>query len=219
MTRASLLVGLFLCFTVFADEEKPAAAAAAPAASAEAPKAEEKKYTGEAAAVKAEMEALFDASRKVNGAEKSSARAKIENALDWDRVAKECLGAEYKKAGKGNLGQFKNLLKEVITKTAYTRMDTFWNGTNYSFDTIDVKGSEAHVKATFNVKSETFALDYYLAKKGSKWWVYDIAFEDLRYSTNISEQIVAFLREKPFSALLTSLKKRRDDLESGKRKG
>ena len=175
--------------------------------------AEEKTFTGPAAQIKTYIEELFEASKKVNTpGQMDAARAKIENALDWDRISADALGKASKKAG-GKLGEFKKLLKEVIVRTAYTRLDKFWEGgTTYKFDKIDVKGNTAEVAAKFTVKNEAFGLDYFLHQKGGKWFVNDIAFEGLRYSTNINEQIEAFLSEKSFNDLLGKLRKRRDDL-------
>jgi len=173
----------------------------------------------ETAEIKKQLENLFSESRKVNSAtakEKATSRAKIEAALDWDRIARDCLGAkETKKQGAASFKQFNNLLHDVIVKTAYTRLDKFWDGgTTYTFTKVDPKGKDAHVVVEFKVGEDPFNLDYYLTKKGPNWVVYDISYEGLRYSENINEQIVAFLKEKGFISLLDKLKKRRDELES-----
>lgn len=173
----------------------------------------DKPYAGEAAVLRTTMNELFDASRRINGVEKVQAREKIETSLDWDRIARECIGAaNWKKQSEKNRTDFRNLLKEVVVKTAYTRLDKFWDNASFKYEKIDVKGNEAHVTAKFTVNGDTFPLDYYLGKKGPRWFIHDIAFEDIRYSTNIFEQISAFLKEKPFSELLASLRKRRDEL-------
>ena len=184
--------------------------------------AEAPAFTGEAAKIKAYMEDLFDASKKVNlpGTEKAKSRAAIEAAIDWDKIATGALGtANAKKHAGKNFSDFRGLLKDVVTKTAFSRMDKFWQeGTVVTFKSIDVKGGLAHVAATFTVKDESFSLDYYLTKRGAGWAVYDIAYEDLKYSDNINEQIEAFLKEKPFKELLVKLQKRREELDSPKSK-
>jgi len=162
------------------------------------------------------LEDLFAASRKVNAAgdEKQKARTKIEAALDWDRIAQLCLGTKHAKKNTGkNFEDFRNLLRDVVVKTAYTRLDKFWDGnTKYVFQNIEVKGNTVKVPTKFLVKGEASVLDYYMLKKGNDWLIYDIAYEDERYSTNISEQIDAFLRDGNFNTLLEKLRKRRDEL-------
>ena len=166
--------------------------------------------------ITSKLEDLFVASRKVNasGEEKQKARAKIEEALDWDKIAQLCLGAKQAKKNSGkNFEEFRNLLKDVVVKTAYTRLDKFWNGnTKYVFQNIEIKGNMAKVPTKFIVKGDPSVLDYYMLKKGNDWLIYDIAYEEERYSTNISEQIDAFLKEGNFTTLLEKLKKRRDEL-------
>jgi phospholipid transport system substrate-binding protein len=180
-------------------------------------RADEKKFTGEAAKLKDRMEDLFQASKGVNGPEKSAARAKIENALDWERIAKGCLGpAEWKKQAGKNRAEFEKLLHEVVVLTAYSRMDKFWEGdTKYRIEKIDVDGNDATVRSKFTVNGDSFLLEYFLDRQSGTWKVYDISFEDQRYSVNINEQLNAFLKEKSFAQLLQSLRKRRDELKAG----
>lgn len=175
-----------------------------------------KTFSGEELELKAVMEKLFEASRSVNdkGGARTKARAIIENSLDWERVSQICLGdARYKKLTAENKSQFRALLKEVVAKTAYTRLDTFWNDTRYQFKKITVKGKDGTIVTKFNVGKESFELQYFVNKKGSNWLVYDISFDDLRYSENINEQIEAFLKEKSFTALLEKLRKRLGELD------
>lgn len=190
----------------------------------EAPPAETKspEFKGEALVIQKRLADLFEVSKNVNmaGAAGTKARTEVEAALDWDKVSELCLGkANYKKSSAKNLSEFRNLLKDVVIKTAYSRLDKFWKGTTYKMDSIDIKGGDAKVSAKFYVKEEPFSLDYFLYKKGGKWFIYDISYEDLRYSVNINEQIDAFLREKSFSGLLDKLKKRRAELDENAKKG
>jgi ABC-type transporter MlaC component len=181
------------------------------------------KYTGEAETIVKYLEELFAASKKVNteGPEKNKSRSAIESALDWEKVAQLCLGtSRWKTTGAKNRSDFRNLLKDVIVKTAYTRLDKFWTpDLTYTFEKVEIKGGEARVPTKFTVKGEPFILEYFLFKKGGKWTIYDISYEEVRYSVNINEQIDAFLREKNFADLLGKLRKRLEDLSAeGKKK-
>lgn len=166
-----------------------------------------------------QMDELFQASKLVNDqSQQKKARSTIEKAIDWDGIAKLCLGKQAVKKYQGkNFSDFRNLLKEVVSKTAFSRLDKFWqNGTTAKIEKIEVEKNEAHIAAKFKSKEDTFSLDYYLSRKGSDWLIHDIAYEDLKYSENIKEQIDVFLREKSFKDLLGKLKKRRDELDKSK---
>jgi len=185
------------------------------------------KFTGPALELQKRMVDLFEVSKNVNqldAKKRDSARGEIDRALDWDKVAEDAIGSStWKKQSADNRTNFKGLLREVIARTAYSRLDKFWEGATYQFDKIDVKGGKAHVIAKFMVSGDSFVLEYYLLSRGNKWFIYDVAFEGERYSVNINEQIGAFLREKSFASLLDKLRKRRDELISDgakpKRKG
>ncbi len=177
-----------------------------------------KTFTGEAAKVQTHLELLFSASKEVNSedpAKRAAARKQIQESMDWERVGKDCLGtAEWNKIPAKNRQAYLDLLQDVIVKTAYTRLDTFWDGAKYDFTKMDIKGNNLHSTAVYTVKDDSFTLDYFLTKKGGKWLIYDVAFEDIRYSENIREQIRAFLKEKGFPNLLAKLKERRDKLDA-----
>ena len=106
-----------------------------------------------------------------------------------------------------------SLLKEVISLTAFTRLDKFWKGATYKFDKILISGDQADVVARFTANETDFFLEYYLQKKGGAWRIHDIAYDNERYSFNIREKIDSFLRENTFAKLLDSLRRRRDELK------
>ena len=196
-----------------ADTSKAAPTASAPAASVKPPR-----LSGKAGEVQTYVESLFETSKGVNStdaAEKNKARAKIETAVDWEAISHECLGkANWKKASAANRAEFEKLLKDVILRTAYSRLDKFWTGTTYSVPKVDLTGSSAHVPAKFVADGEEMSLDYYFREKKHKWLLYDISFEGTRYSSNISEQIDSFLAQGNFKQLIEKLKKRREELIS-----
>ncbi len=195
----------------FADEAAPATATE-----------KEVEFKGDALVIKKKLVDLFETSKLVNasGPAKAKARVELENSLDWEKISELCLGKEHAKKNAGkNFEEFKSLLKDVIIKTAYTRLDKFWKDTTYKIDTIEIKGNEAKSASKFYVKGEPFVLEYFFYKRNNKWIIYDISYEDLRYSLNINEQIDAFLKEKPFSGLLEKLKKRRAELDDTAKKG
>lgn len=167
--------------------------------------------------LKLQVENLFEASKKVNNPEpeKEKSRKEIDKSIDWEGISRLCLGEAHSNKYKGkNFGEFRDLLREVILKTAFSRMDKFWTGgTKAQIDKVDITGAQAHVGAKFTSNNETFSLDYYLNKKGNQWFIHDVAYEDMKYSVNIKEQLDAFLKEKSFSDLLTKLRKKREDLD------
>lgn len=213
MKNLLVLLVLFSPLIGFTEEAPPAAPAAA--------EEKEVEYKGEALLIKKKLVELFEISKQVNtAATKTKARAEIESALDWDKISELCLGKERAKKNAGkNFDEFKGLLKDVIIKTAYTRLDKFWKDTTYKVDSIEIKGNEAKSATKFFVKNEPFVLEYFLYKRAGKWIVYDISYEDLRYSININEQIDAFLKEKSFPGLIEKLKKRRAELDDTTKKG
>lgn len=177
-------------------------------------------FSGEQVKLKETMTELFETSKNVNAAEpeRKKARDRVEKALDWDRIARDSLGKKrWDATSAAHRNEYKSLLQEVVVRTAYSRLDKFWKETKtYDFQKIDLKGNTAHVAAKFVVDKEDFLLEYFLNKTGSRWTIYDIAFEDLKYSENIGEQISAFMKENNFAKLLEKLRKRRDELKEEK---
>ena len=195
----------FLSSPTFGAEEAPAAPTSGPALE-----------------LKTYLEELFDFSKKVNSEkadELNQAREKIGSSLDWEKVAEGCVGAKtWKKQSSGNRESFKKLLKDVILRTAYTRLDKFWlGGTTYLWEKLDVQGDEATAISKFTVKKERFEVVYYLHKTNT-WFIQDIAYEGERYGENINQQISGFLKEHSFPDLLEKLKRRKQELISSESK-
>lgn len=231
---AFFLVALFFAGTpVFADTAKPkespaAAAVTAPTTeSAAKPGTTETKSAGalsaDQTAIQTYLSELFEASKNANsqGKEKEAARGRIESSVDWNKIAEMCMGGAkpWNAQSPKNREEFSKLLREIIALTAYSRMSDFWKDTSYSFQKIEVKGSVAEVAAKFRSKKEDYILSYFLHRVGKGWRIYDLAFEDLKYSENIHEQIDAFLKEKSFAQLLDKLRKRKSDLVEDEKKG
>lgn len=189
---------LLLSFFIFADAKKTEAT-----------------FTGESLVVKTWLDDLFKTSQKVNTpkSDKNPNRVKILAALDWERIAKDCLGKKQWEKQVKKRDEFQSLLKDVIGNTAWGRLEEFWKNTNYQFKKIQIKGTDGVVDAQFVSGSDIVALTYFITKKGTRWYVYDISLEDLRYSEDIKEKLESFLSEKSFDELLKSLRKRLTDLK------
>lgn len=194
----------------FADETT-SSAKVPPPAKIEAPES----WNKEQKSVIAFLEALFVASRSVNstGKERAASRERILSALDWSGVARGCLGdAVWKKENPKNRSAFADGLRDVVSLTAFSRLDTFWDGTTYTFKKIEITKDKAVVDCVFKANDEDYTLTYYLKKGSPDWHIEDLAYEGLVYSKQINEQISFFLKDQSFSALLGKLKKRKADL-------
>ena len=128
-------------------------------------------YTGEQKVIHEKMEQLFQDSKSVNAepAEKKKARSNIEQAVNWDAIAKKCLGeGEWRKQSASNRKAFSGLLKQVIILSAFDRLDKFWQeGTTYTYSKIDVKKDEAHVAAEFVMFTKRRRLAWACTSHGS----------------------------------------------------
>ena len=159
---------------------------------------------------------MFEESKHVNDADaaaKARARGTIDSTFDWAQIAKECLGEkEWDKRSVAERDSFVRLLKDVIQRTAYGRLEIFWKGADYRFEKIDITGEQAGVAVQFLKDGDDGLMEYKLRKKGGKWTLYDLAYEGNYYGSNINQQIKAFLKENNFTKFLEKLKKRRDEL-------
>lgn len=173
-------------------------------------------FTGEELKLKNRLDTLFELSKKVNSSlpnEKKNARKEIEISMDWERVAEICLGKkQWNRQSVASRNRFRELLKEVIVRSAYGRLDKFWKDAIYRFEPFKIQNNSTMVLAKFLVESSTLELEYYLHRVQGQWKIFDIAYEGERYSVNIQKQLEEFLAEFSFKELLGKLKKRRDEL-------
>ena len=164
--------------------------------------------------VKQTIESLIAASKQIldTSDEGQANRKKIEAALNWNAISEKCLGRDLWEKKKAT--PFPTLLREVVTKTAFSRIAKLWKEVKkFEIKSVTLAGTHAVVKARF-VAKQTFAITYYFGKKDGHWLIDDIAYDDLLYSENISEQINGFLKSHSFSQLLAKMKKRLPELDS-----
>ena len=164
--------------------------------------------------VKQTIEGLIAASKQImdTSDEGQANRRKIEAALNWNAISEKCLGRDLWEKKKAT--PFPTLLREVVTKTAFSRIAKLWKEVRkFEIKSVTLTGTHAIVKARF-VAKQTFAITYYFGKKDGHWLIDDIAYDDLLYSENISEQINGFLKSHSFSQLLAKMKKRLHELDS-----
>jgi ABC-type transporter MlaC component len=179
-----------------------------------------KKFTGESLKIKQRLEKLFEYTKTVDTTQKGHKRnrRKIEAAVDWNKIAIMCLGrAQWKKTKLSNRNEYASLLREIISLSAYSRMLDFWQGAKYEFHKIQINSNIARVIVLFSKNDnegngDEYTFDYYLEKKKGQWFLYDLAYEELKYSETINDQIETFLEENSFAELLKRLHKRPDEV-------
>lgn len=207
-----LSITLFSCFSVLKGAEPP------PNATNPTPQMSEIEKT-----LRKTLEDLFETSKDLG--KNPEKRQAFEQNFDWSRVSDACLASPAVK--KQHLDpksreRFQTLIRQLVAATAYNNMDRLWSKTTgYKIDKVTEQGNEVIINVVFGTSSgRKFKVDYFFYKKDGKWWIYDIANDDIKYTDLIREQVESFLEtENSFQKLLRHLEKRLKEVSSKRAQG
>lgn len=143
---------------------------------------------------------------------------KAEEFVDFVELAKRALGTEWSKLSKKQQEEFSRTMKELLRASyAQKAIKDSQNGVgaNVVYGAEKVKGNEAEVATTIEIKKDKFPVVYKLYRASAKgsWRIYDVVTDDVSLVATYRDQFRKLIAEKGYDGLLATLKAKRDQLE------
>lgn len=147
-------------------------------------------------------------------------QSEVNDLVDFDTLAKEALGKEYKKVPTAEFQWFRDTIKEIITRTVYPKAPDFLKGVKITYNNVDVAkgkaGDRAKVKSTVQNKADLTDVDYVLGKSGENWKVVDVSIAGQSWVESIRDQVSQVIKKKKWQGLKDAMSRRLNELKSGK---
>lgn len=143
--------------------------------------------------------------------------AKADEFIDFPELAKRALGDEWPKLNKKQQGEFSDTMKGLLRASyAQRAVSEGKGGSDLNYGAEKVDGNEATVSTTVAVKKDKVPVDYKLFRLDAKsqWRIYDVITDDVSLVSTYNDQFRQLIAKKGYDGLLTTLKKRRDQLEA-----
>lgn len=150
---------------------------------------------------------------------KTQAQANIRKILDeftgYNLIAENvkkavCSGIDAKKSQ-----EFLNAFLEYI-KTSYASKLAKYNVASIEYIGETKSGDKTIVKTKVKVADKSAKIDYELEKINNKWLITNYIIDDINTIENYKKQFQRTLKKESIDSLITSLKKKTDELKNGK---
>jgi phospholipid transport system substrate-binding protein len=143
--------------------------------------------------------------------------AKADEFIDFPELAKRALGDEWGKLSKKQQTEFSDTMKGLLRASyAQRAVQEGKGGSDLTYVGEKIDGNEASVSTTVAVKKDKVPVDYKLYRLDAKspWRIYDVITDDASLVTTYNDQFRQVIAKKGYDGLLTTLKKRREQLEA-----
>jgi ABC-type transporter MlaC component len=144
-------------------------------------------------------------------------QGEINALVDFDALARNALGKEFKKASPADYQWFRDTLKEIITRTVYPKAPDFLKDVKIVYNEVDRKADKSKVKSTVQNKADLTDVDYELGKnKAGAWKVTDVSIAGQSWVESIREQVSQVIKKKKWKGLREAMTRRLNEIKSGK---
>ncbi len=159
---------------------------------------------------------------KAAKAQKRRLKKIVDKFLDYHELSKRSLGPHWKDRSTNEQAEFTQLLRDLIEE-AYTQpiSDHIDFTMEYEDEEIGEDGTTAAVIAvasTKNKKGKTVSEDltFHLYLKTRKWMIYDVEFGDVSLVRHYRGEFNRKIKKESYAALIEAMKKKLDEIRSGK---
>ena len=148
-------------------------------------------------------------------AQKSDVRKLVGGFLDYRELARRALAKHWEGLTPAQRKDFVNTLRDLVERS-YLKQVSGDPNYNIKYQKETKTGNEATVEATLTTvtrgKKVSIALEYHLIYK-DRWLVYDVITDEQSMLENYRAEFNKIINKDGFDALLTRMKKKRDEKE------
>ncbi|MCB0308142.1 MAG: ABC transporter substrate-binding protein [Bdellovibrionales bacterium] len=162
-----------------------------------------KRYTEELKGL-AEIKDPKQKGKKDQSREKSIA-SKVRQFFDFDELAKQSLGGNWKKQKPSDRKKFSKLFIELV-ETSYLKRSRNLVA-DYDVSYINEVVQEGHASVTSRVAQKDANVDitYDLHRKSGKWMIYNITLDNVNLIRNYQSQFNQIIKKKGFKHLVNTM--------------
>ena len=145
-------------------------------------------------------------------AEKDELRAVINDMIDFAAMGEAALGPHWEDLSEAQRTEFVQVFGDIVKHQSLSDVDVY--RANVSYDTVEMKGTEAWVTTTTIYKEVPAKVEYDFLLKDGVWRARDIVLDNVSTVGGYSRSFQSVIRKKGFDALMNSLNKRLEKTRS-----
>ncbi len=156
----------------------------------------------------AEIKALLGDKETFTDAQREALKKVINDGIDFAAMGRHALGPFWKDLSTDQKKEFVEVFSDIVRSQSLSNLDAY--RARVAYESVDVNGDSAHVLTSTLYKKVKMKVAYDLGFHDGRWWVNDIALDEVSTADGYARSFQAVIRKKGFDALMKRLRARRD---------
>lgn len=136
----------------------------------------------------------------------------INGLIDFKAMGQQALGPHWGDLTAAQRSTFVDVFSDIVRSQSLADLDVYRSQVNYQ--TVDVSGDSAYVVTTTVYKEVPATVAYVLGRDAAGWRAHDIILDDVSTAEGYARSFQTVIRKRGFDALMTSLHKKRDQMNA-----
>lgn len=143
-------------------------------------------------------------------AQQEKLKTYINGFVDFRAMGQTALGPHWSDLTETQKTEFVDVFSTVVRSQSLSNLEPY--RAEVSYDEVDVSGDEAHVVTSTVYQGEPIKVEYDLQYEDDAWAARDIVLDGVSTVGGYERSFQTVVRKKGFDALMTSLRKKRDEV-------
>jgi len=136
----------------------------------------------------------------------------INGVIDFRAMGQTALGPFWDDLTEEQQTEFVDVFREVVRAQSLSDLEVY--NSQVTFDQIEVEDDSAFVRTTTTYQGSKTPVEYVLEQQDGTWMAEDIIVDGVSTAEGYARSFQNVVRKRGFDALMTSLKKKRDQVQS-----
>jgi phospholipid transport system substrate-binding protein len=136
----------------------------------------------------------------------------INGVIDFRAMGQVALGPFWEDLSEAEQGEFIDVFRDIVRAQSLSDLEVY--NSRVTFDEITVEGDSAYVRTTTEYQGTKTPVEYILEREGDEWLAEDIVVDGVSTAEGYARSFQTVVRKRGFDALMTSLKKKREQVQS-----
>lgn len=136
----------------------------------------------------------------------------INGVIDFRAMGQVALGPFWEDLSEAEQGEFIDVFRDIVRAQSLADLEVY--NSRVTFDEITVEGDSAYVRTTTEYQGTKTPVEYMLEREGDEWLAEDIVVDGVSTAEGYARSFQTVVRKRGFDALMTSLKKKREQVQS-----
>ncbi len=159
-----------------------------------------------------EIKNVLGSNKTITDAQREKLKEVINQGIDFEAMGRRALGEFWTNVTNAQRTQFVHVFTEIVRAQSLSNLDVYRSKVTYK--DVDVNGTSATVLTTTVYKDVPTEVSYVMGLKEGEWMVQDIILDDVSTAEGYARSFQTVIRKRGFDALMTSLNKKLEKMNS-----